>query len=200
MPLIECFDVGGTSIRAALIQDEKILIQKIIPSVNGSPEKLFSMIQGLSTELRNKSPNSTVDYTVIGLPGSIQDRTLLCSFPLNIASAVSLEPLFQFFPNPLRFENDMKLAVKAEYFRGQGNNLNSFYLLTFSTGIGAGLVWDKTILEGTMGEFGHMVVSTDANAPICALGHVGCWIAYSSGAGIQARAQNEMNQSLSTAD
>ncbi|MFH0970422.1 MAG: ROK family protein [Candidatus Diapherotrites archaeon] len=200
MPLIEGFDIGGTSIRAALIRNEKMIAKKTIPSTKEGHEKLFSTIQILSKEIRSSLVDEKVDYTVIGLPGPTQDRVLLNSATLGIASPVSLEPLFHFFPNPLRFENDMKLAVKAEYFHEQGKKQDSFYVLTFSTGIGAGLVWNKKVLEGTMGEFGHIILNTHTKSPACSLGHTGCWFAYSSGFGIQKRAEKEMNQSLSTID
>lgn len=188
MPLIECFDVGGTTIRAALIENEKILVKKTIPSTPDGFEKLVFLFQNLSHEIRSEAQRTSVDCTVIGLPGPIKENVLLNSGPLGILSPTSLGPLIHSFPNLIRVENDLKLAVKAEFFRGQGKGLDSFYLLTLSTGMGAGLVWNKNLVEGTMGEFGHMILDTHSDAPACVLNHRGCWFSFSSGKGIQSLA------------
>jgi glucokinase len=185
MPLIECFDVGGTSIRGAIIEDEKILFQKTIPSTQEGFPALISLIKNLSNEIRAEAKRARVDYTVIGLPGPVQGDILLNSSPLGILSSESLKPLVHLFSNPVKIENDLKLAVKAEYFRGQGKGLDSFYVLTFSTGMGAGLVWNKNHVEGTMGEFGHIILDVQPNSPACVLNHRGCWFSFSSGKGIQ---------------
>jgi len=185
MPLIECFDVGGTSIRGAIIENENILVKKTIPSVSGNFSALISVIQQLSHEIRGLAKKETVDGTIIGLPGPIRGNVLLNSGPLGITSSVSLGPLLQAFPNLVKIENDLKLAVHAEFFRGQGNGLDSFYLLAISTGMGTGLVWNKKIVSGTMGEFGHVVLDAKPAAIPCVLPHRGCWFAYSSGKGIE---------------
>lgn len=184
MSLIECFDVGGTSIRGAMIENEKILFQKTIPSTQNGFSALVSLIKNLSNEIRSGAQKSNVDCTVIGLPGPIQENILLNSGPLGILSPTPLNPLLEAFPNRVKIENDLNLAVKAEFFRGQGMGLDSFYLLAISTGMGAGLVWDQKVVEGTMGEFGHMILDAQPTAPACALNHRGCWFSFSSGKGI----------------
>ncbi len=185
MSLIECFDVGGTSIRGAIIEDEKILSRKTISSTQTGFPALVSFIKNLSSEIRSEAKRAHVDCTVVGLPGPIHENILLNSGPLGILSSTALTPLINAFSNPVKIENDLKLAVKAEFFRDQGKGLDSFYLLAISTGMGAGLVWNKNIVDGTMGEFGHIILDAQANAPVCTLNHKGCWFSFSSGKGIQ---------------
>ena len=197
MPLIECFDVGGTSIRGAIIENEKILAKKIIPSTQAGFPSLVLLIKNLSTEIRGAAKKTSVECTVIGLPGPIQGNILLNSGPLGILSSISLESLIRAFPNPVKIENDLKLAVKAEFFLGYGKGLDSFYLLAISTGMGAGLVWNKTLVEGTMGEFGHMILDTYSGAPACVLDHKGCWFSFSSGKGIQMQTEKVFNHLIS---
>ena len=195
--LIECFDVGGTSIRGAIIENEKILAKKIIPSTQAGFPSLVLLIKNLSTEIRGAAKKTSVECTVIGLPGPIQGNILLNSGPLGILSSISLESLIRAFPNPVKIENDLKLAVKAEFFLGYGKGLDSFYLLAISTGMGAGLVWNKTLVEGTMGEFGHMILDTYSGAPACVLDHKGCWFSFSSGKGIQMQTEKVFNHLIS---
>lgn len=197
MNLVECFDVGGTSIRYALIQDEKILEKKGVSSVQGDFKKIIEIIRELSAQGRVRAGKKSVDCTVVGLPGPVRGDTLLNSAPLGLSNAISLRPLMETFPNPVHAANDLNLAVQAEFHRGAGKHADSFSLLTLSTGIGAGIVWQKKMLDGPIGEFGHCILDTHESAPACTLPHRGCWAAFSSGAGIQRRAEKEFARPIS---
>jgi glucokinase len=88
---------------------------------------------------------------------------------------------------PVHLENDANLAALAEYRRGAGKGARNMVYITWSTGIGAGIVLNGTMYSGshgTAGEFGHTIV--DPNGPLCACGQRGCLEAVAGGAAIAA--------------
>jgi glucokinase len=92
------------------------------------------------------------------------------------------------FAVPVGVENDANACAVAEWRRGAGRGARSLVFLTFSTGIGAGLVLDGRLHRGSRdlaGEIGHITVEP-GGAP-CGCGRRGCLEAYASGAGIRRR-------------
>lgn len=72
--------------------------------------------------------------------------------------------------------NDADLGAVAEYRRGAGRGSQRLLYLHSDVGVGAGLVWNGTLLSaggGYSGEVGHMVVARDGIR--CDCGAVGCW-------------------------
>ncbi|MGH7777106.1 MAG: ROK family protein, partial [Candidatus Dormibacterales bacterium] len=72
--------------------------------------------------------------------------------------------------------------------RGSGRGVRSLAYVTWSTGIGCGLVVEGRLYSGahgTAGEVGHMVL--DPGGPLCACGQRGCLEAFSGGAGLRRR-------------
>lgn len=179
---IECIDIGGTSLRWALIENEKIIHHSVFKTPPFS--ELEKFIPQTITAMRNAFPDFLPDVSVMGLPGPVNGNKLLASAPLKIKEPVDLFKWNDFFSNSLFIENDLNLAVRAEMVRGAGKNWKNFYLLTLSTGIGSGIVLDEKSLLGSVGEFGHSVLDGSPTAPLCDCGHRGCWSAFSSGAGI----------------
>jgi predicted NBD/HSP70 family sugar kinase len=69
-----------------------------------------------------------------------------------------------------------------------GGALDSFAYVTFSDGVGAGLVINGRVVRGhrdAAGEFGHIPLTMDG--PACLCGSRGCWEAYTSSHAIVAR-------------
>lgn len=72
--------------------------------------------------------------------------------------------------------NDADLGAVAEYRRGAGRGSRRLLYLHSDVGVGAGLVWNGTLLSasgGYSGEVGHMVVAPDGIR--CDCGAIGCW-------------------------
>jgi len=93
------------------------------------------------------------------------------------------------FGVPVHLENDANVAAVAEHKRGAGQGVRNLAYVTWSTGIGSGLVLDGHLYSGThgsAGELGHMVL--DPNGPPCFCGMRGCVEAYASGHSIATRA------------
>jgi glucokinase len=86
---------------------------------------------------------------------------------------------------PVHLENDANLAALGEYHQGAGRGSRHMVYITWSTGVGGGLVIDGQLYSGahgSAGEFGHMIL--DPDGPVCGCGQRGCVEALCSGSNI----------------
>ncbi|NQZ32619.1 MAG: ROK family transcriptional regulator [Oceanospirillaceae bacterium] len=82
---------------------------------------------------------------------------------------------------PVTLENDATAAALGEYFYGKGKGLNSFVLLHFGLGFGAGFMLDGNLYRGVnsnAGELGHIVIEHGGRQ--CHCGKQGCLERYLS--------------------
>lgn len=192
--IIECYDIGGTKIKGALIEKAnayEILCQVQVVSEKGNALKLLEQIKFISKHLRSKAKIQKIDAVSVGLPGPVKGDLLLSAPPLHLHTPVDITAgLEKIFVEPIFIDNDLNMAVMAELYFGK--KLNNFYLLTLSTGIGAGIVIDSVPLSGSCGEFGHNVLERNFSlANKCSCGRVGCWVAHASGYGIEKTAKKQ---------
>jgi len=85
-------------------------------------------------------------------------------------------------------ENDADAAALGESAWGAGKGAGRFIYVTFSTGIGAGIVLDGQLYRGVDGahpEIGHHII--DPSGPACACGARGCWESLASGLALAQR-------------
>jgi len=192
---VECYDVGGTNIRGALIDIENHINKPACSScktIKGSPQEFFKQIKGISKKMREEffslgyKPQNILAVS-LGLPGPVRNNMLLAAPPMHISSSMDVVAgLKDDVKEPIFVENDMKAAVRAELKLGIGKKLKNFCLLTISTGIGVGVVADGNVIREASAEFGHIVLERDLErANKCSCGKYGCWVAQSSGYGIE---------------
>jgi N-acetylglucosamine repressor len=90
---------------------------------------------------------------------------------------------------PVHVERDAVACALAQMWMGQGvvDGQDSFAYVTFSDGVGAGLVVGGHVVRGhrdAAGEFGHIPLALDG--PACLCGSRGCWEAYTSNTAVVA--------------
>lgn len=198
MKFIECYDVGGTNIRGALIDydSKKIVASELRKTMIGNPVKVLEQIRDVSISLRNKILSSKGNILAVSLvfPGPVKNGVLIEAPNMGIKSSLDVvSKLKKDIKEPIYVENDMKGAVKAELQFGVGKIAKNFYLLTISTGIGVGIVLDGKAVHGTGGEFGHDTLEGDhKKANLCGCGRKGCWEAMASGHGIDIMIKNSL--------
>ena len=86
------------------------------------------------------------------------------------------------FDVPIYALGDTQAAAIGELFYGNGKNLDSFFYITISTGIGGSIIHNKQLFDGKIsdiGSIGHSVIKF--NGRLCGCGRKGCLEAYSSG-------------------
>ncbi|HXF86440.1 MAG TPA: ROK family protein [Anaerolineales bacterium] len=192
MSLIIAVDIGGTHIRVATYEPDRItpLAHQRTKSLAHQPgvfERLVQAIESVWQENR-------VSAIGIASPGPLDPHsgTILATPNIPEWQNFPLAPkLSEHFGVPVYVDNDANLAGLAEWQYGAGRGHHNLIYLTISTGIGGGVIVNDTLLQGFHGmgaELGHMLI--DPDGPPCGCGKRGHVESFSSGPSI-ARYVNE---------
>ena len=190
--MIAGIDLGGTQVRVAVAMPDGAIvgIAKAPTPELGGPSGMVQWSRDNATRLAGDAP---IEAVGIGVPGPSDPLSGVLVNPPNLpgwpAGLPLGEMLRKVFGVPVHLENDANLAAVAEHKRGAGRGVKNLVYVTWSTGIGAGLILDGHLYSGThgsAGELGHMVL--DPNGPRCFCGMRGCVEAYASGHSIATRA------------
>ena len=189
-------DVGGTNIRAAVIDSDGNIrkeerFQACLSDANVSEHDVINALEGALTGLISDEGN--IKAIGIGFPGFFRgDSGILASSPnipalrdFALAEAVSRRMNL-----PVSVRNDGLCAAIGEHRFGVGKGRSNLLHITLGTGIGAGLILNNQPYTGEGGmatEFGHLRVDTGDNARLCGCGNFGCVEAYASATAISSR-------------
>lgn len=188
-------DLGGTNIRAGLVDSEGGILSRIETSTSVQDgkdmviERLIEVVKALKSDARNK----TLEVSAIGLgaPGiiSIEKGTIAISPNLPDWVDVPLRDVIEVKTGiPVILENDANAWAFGEKWVGEGKGLQDFIMITLGTGVGGGIINKGEILhgaDGMAGEIGHMTVNPEG--PRCGCGNHGCLEVYASAKGITDR-------------
>jgi pyruvate formate lyase activating enzyme len=97
-------------------------------------------------------------------------------------------------------DNDTNFGVLAEHRYGAGRGVADMVYVTFSTGVGMGILVGGKLYQGhtgTAGEIGHTVVETGGR--LCSCGKRGCLMAYACGLALHSRAWERIQSGEETA-
>jgi glucokinase len=162
--LILAADVGGTQMRAALVDaNGRVTVRETAPTPAESdvPAELIDLIAAI----RAAAGDVGVSHAVVGLPGAVDyEAGRLVSapnLPRGWPDSLSSDQLSAHLRLPVRVANDADMAAVGEAAFGAGAGLDGVVAyLTVSTGIGAGVVDRGQLVRGShsFGEVGHSVV------------------------------------------
>lgn len=186
-------DIGGTRTRVGAVVEGKILARKEF--LTQGIEEVRAAILEVLREVGWKKPEAIG----VGAPAPLDMRQgrILHAPNLPHWNGVNVvEELKRAFSCPVYLGNDANCAAVAELTYGWG--APDFLYVTWSTGIGGGIVAGGRVVWGTTGqagEIGHIPVRL--NGPRCNCGKYGCLEAIAGGAALRARAQERLGQPLS---
>ncbi len=187
-------DIGGTNSRAALIDENMKIVDRVqFPTNADDPDETLSQLAAVVKGFE------AGDKNIVGIGVS-------CPGPLDLIEGIVMETpnlygKWHHFPVakriqeltgiPSYLENDANLAALAEAVVGEGKDYRFVQFLTISTGLGSGQVIDKEIYIGAHG-FGHEVANACVwkNGPQHGNLFPGGIEAVSSGTAITLRARN----------
>ena len=173
-------DMGGTSIKMALLQrDGGLLKKQSIPAYSGIPmkERLKGMVAEINAMLE-------ADYELQGIgiafPGIVdfKNATILSHYvKYPDAHTMDLRKwAADHWGVPLIMENDARAALLGEWHYGSGKGAQDLVMLTLGTGVGSAVLLNGQILRGRnyiAGNLGgHM--SIDFEGDQCNCGNLGC--------------------------
>jgi glucokinase len=205
LPVI-AVDLGGTQIRAGLVEGGQILHRQAIPTA--SERGVDAVIGSIADVIRRVATAAgRMDLPVgVASPGPLDPRTGMIFEAPNLAGWYDVplgERLTASLQTPVFIGNDANCAALGEHQFGAGRGVQNLCYVTISTGIGGGVIIEDRIFDGTLGaaaEVGHMTL--DLAGPRCSCGNIGCWEALASGLAIaaQARAAIERGEQTSMPD
>ncbi len=186
MQEILAVDVGATKLAAARVtSDGLIKKQSSILTKANDGEELFNKLLSLCEEVLEEVE---VEGCGVGSAGPMSYRGDEIS-PLNIPQWRNFplkSKLSEALGVPVVLDNDAKAIALAEGWIGAASDQRNYLAMVVSTGIGGGLVIDGKLLDGEMGNAGHIGhINVEADGPLCACGSRGCLEAVASGYAIE---------------
>ncbi len=190
-------DIGGTKTSLCLgTAPGQILASARIPSGgHASIQQYVRALADLYAQLLDQKNISRQALSAVGIsaPGPLDTKRGLLIAPANnpdwrdVPIVALIEDLLQV---PVYINNDANACALAEYIFGAYRGTPDLIYLTFSTGMGGGVIVNGQLLQGISdsgGEVGHQVL--DPRGPLCGCGMRGCWEAYVGGRRVAERLQ-----------
>lgn len=140
-------DIGATKTLIALFSKRsRVIKRRKFPTAKG----FKTFLDDLMTNLENFKKYK-VQSVVVAVPGIVQKNCTVRFGNRNWGDIDILTPIKNLFSCPIYFENDANLAAIYEAYKLPGRTA----FLTFSTGVGGGIVERNRILSGANFEPGH---------------------------------------------
>ncbi len=193
-------DVGGTSIKGALINDSGEILQRFQMDVDkekSGVEEVNKFCDVMLKSLKELDKSIKIEGIGIGVPGILDiDNGVVVTSP-NLPNWSSL-PLAELISKrtglPVFLNNDANVAALGESRFGSGKEYKDLIMITLGTGVGGGIIINNKIYDGNqhMGaELGHMVIRVGGHK--CGCGRRGCFEAYASATALIKDTQREMD-------
>jgi predicted NBD/HSP70 family sugar kinase len=173
-----CTTVATSDLAGRIVEQEEFPTNQDLDKTLG---QVISLIKELS--VRN---GGTIEAVGVSLPGLVDPSTGHAVYvpyfkwrdiPITqtISAAVGL---------PVVIDNDANAVALAELWFGRPevSDARDFILVLVAEGVGTGIIFDGQVYRGqrgAAGEFGHMVIGTQAPVP-CSCGNLDCWEAFAS--------------------
>jgi len=188
--MIAGIDLGGTQVRVAVARPDG----RIVATTRNSTSFLRTprrVVEWATEQITRLADGESVQGVGIGAPGPGDPARGVVVNPPNLPGwrNVPLAAMVrEVLGCPAHLENDANLAGLGEHRQGAGRGTGTMVYITWSTGVGAGLILNGRLFSGAhgaAGEVGHMIL--DPRGPLDTCGQHGCVEAYCGG-GALARA------------
>ena len=187
-PLFLGIDVGGTNIKAGLVDDGgRTLARTSIPTEHEKGQddairRLSHLVDSVIGDLGLE--RDSLAAIGVGTPGSMDVPAGIILDPHNLPSWRNFsirDRLSKATGRPVAFANDATAAAYGEFWVGSGSGYRSIILLTLGTGIGGGIIVGDQSIDGEHShgaECGHTIIDYNDTARLCGCGQPGHLEAY----------------------
>jgi glucokinase len=191
-------DLGGTSIRAALCNEDGQILKRVKTNTLAS-EGPQAVIGRIAQSMRTVMPDTgKVRAAAVASPGPLNPFTGVVMYAPNLPGWLDV-PLRDILRRelglPVEIGNDANLAALGEQRFGAARGVKDMTYITLSTGIGAGVILNNQLVLGMNGqatEVGHTVM--DINASWLHGGVPGSFEGLASGTAIGKLAQQKLRE------
>ena len=193
-------DIGGTKCAVLAGSVEAEIHDKIqFPTEMGPEPTIQRIVESIRKLLSGEAADTGLKAIGISCGGPLDSHRGVILSPPNLPGWDSIEItriLSEEFRVPVFLENDANACALAEYRFGAGRGTRNMVFLTFGTGLGAGLILDGKLYEGSngmAGEIGHIRLAQDG--PV-GYGKKGSFEGFCSGGGIAQLARTRVRECL----
>ncbi|MDA8269820.1 MAG: ROK family protein [Actinomycetota bacterium] len=182
-------DIGGTKFGGGVVSERGDVISYVAAPTpkGGSGSDLWELAKRVLHEAMDSSDVHSVSAVGIGSGGPMDLEKGLVS-PLNIPGWRDFplrSSLEEEFGVSVYLDNDGKALTLGEGLFGRAKGRRDFVAMVVSTGIGGGIILDGRLLNGRLGNTGHIGhVNVEENGNLCGCGAIGCLEAHASGIAI----------------
>ena len=194
-------DIGGTSIKGAVVNEQGEVLTRFHMDVNKDADGATEVNRFCDIMMKSlKEYDSSIKLAGIGIgmPGLLDmDKGIVLGSPnltkwngLKLCDLISKRMVL-----PVYLNNDANVAALAEARYGSGKEYEDLIMLTLGTGVGGGIVINNKLYDGHLhmgAELGHMVIRV--NGEKCGCGRRGCFEAYASATGLIRMTKQEMEK------
>ncbi|MCU1267832.1 MAG: hypothetical protein JWM21_4150 [Acidobacteria bacterium] len=160
-----------------------VVLRKEAFPTDPQPEVTFGRIIEIVRKFSHQSAIEGIGVSIPGLVDPTSGNVIFVPYfkwrELPIAETIS-----QATGLPVTIDNDANAVALAELWFGRPEvrNARDFIFVLVADGIGTGIIFDGQVYRGergAAGEFGHMIVGSNAPVP-CSCGNDDCWEAFAS--------------------
>jgi glucokinase len=183
MPFSIAIDLGATHTRAGFVNRSGKILQRVSAPTPGHDlaDFLISLLRTMASD-QEISRAAGIGISAAG-PVDIREGTLVNPPNIPLRDIALVAPLTESLKLPVFLANDCHAGVLGEAYFGAARGVSNVAYVTFSTGIGGGILTGGKILLGRKGnaaEIGHFYVDATYGL-LCGCGYPGHWEAYASG-------------------
>ncbi|MCH4153621.1 MAG: ROK family protein [Saccharofermentans sp.] len=180
-------DLGGTNIKAGVVDQEGKLLNKLSIKTNAqrSMEEIIHDMGTLAEDCIRDAGFTREDIEAIGIgsPGTPDNDAGLLVYSSNLpfVNAPMRKLIRDVIDLPVYIDNDANCAAMAEAVAGAAKGSKDSVTITLGTGVGAGVIVNGRIYSGfnqAGSEFGHTVLVSGGIK--CGCGRRGCFEQYAS--------------------
>lgn len=170
MSYYSVFDVGGSSIKYALMNESGDFIEK--SSVTTPKDGIQSFVDCIDSIVKDFQKRFLLEGIALSMPGAVDIDTgfIYGVTALPYIHGPNIRQLLQDRTNlSVELENDANCAGLAEGWIGAAKDVKDYICVVIGTGIGGALILDKKIRHGKNlfgGEFGYMIMEDYFEKPL----------------------------------
>ena len=160
-------DIGGTKTAILLIAENGKVLKRTQTVTEVGKDAWKTSVTGMKLKIRELMKSEKIESIGISCGGPLNTKTGHILSPPNLPGWDNIpitEILQSEFNIPAYLENDANAGAIAEWKFGAGRGRNNVIFLTFGTGLGAGIIVNGRLLNGTNdygGEVGHIRLDDD---------------------------------------
>lgn len=196
-------DIGGTNIRACVIDEGNNIVDKfkIKNEVSEGPTK---NIDNLYNEINKRWHSYNIKSLGVACPGPLDLKNGIIINPPNLIGWENFQIrdyMREKFKLPVIVNNDANVAGYGEAMVGVAKECESVYYITLSTGVGGGFIYKNEIINGfnnVAAEINNMIINEDTYSHSGL--NKGGLEGQCSGTNISRLANSKLNQQISTKD